>query len=32
MAMHHTNKLVEIDADLPEELAQWYIAVEHYKG
>lgn len=32
MAMHHTNKRVEIDADLPEELAQWYIAVEHYKG
>lgn len=32
MSMHATNRYVEIDADLPDELAQWYIAVEHYKG
>lgn len=26
----HMDRVVEIDADLPDELAQWFIAVEHY--
>ena len=28
----HMDRCVEIDCDLPEELTQWLIAVEHYKG
>ena len=28
----HMDRCVQIDAELPAELDQWYIAVEHYKG